>query len=109
LFYDTALQEFHDDGGQFRLVDHLAIIWYRCYRWRIGWYVCAGLLTVEERDALLARLEGAENEASVRANMLRYMAFATAGDEFGDAQLGLDKLKARADGAEARLAQVTAE
>ena len=32
--------------------------------------------------------------ADVRANMLRYIAFVTSGDENGDAQLGVDRMKA---------------
>jgi len=32
--------------------------------------------------------------ADVRANMLRYIAFVTCGDENGDAQLGVDRMKA---------------
>ena len=32
--------------------------------------------------------------ADVRANMLRYIAFVTCGDEHGDAQLGVDRMKA---------------
>lgn len=39
--------------------------------------------------------EKLENMASARGNMLRYIAFVTTGDSDGDAQLGVDRLKAR--------------
>ncbi len=48
----------------------------------------------ETRDSLLG----------VRGNMLRYVAFVTTGDEMGDALLGVDRLKTRAEQAEANVA-----
>lgn len=58
----------------------------------------------EDRDRL-------GNLAGVRGNMLRYIAFVAGGDESSDPQLGVDRLKARLDQAEAerdaRKAEVT--
>ena len=59
-----------------------------------------------ERDALKAENERLSLTADVRGNMLRYISFVVGGHEHADAQLGVDRLKARAERAEAVLKAV---
>jgi hypothetical protein len=57
-----------------------------------------------EREAHLAReIERLDFMLGVRGNMLRYIAFVTTGDEAGDAQLGVDRMKAALDLAKSAL------